>query len=202
VEKVKHIILRDVVLETPEIETGALISLWIHDTENKDVNGYYGEFADFLKAAFITKFTADSFKINRYEYVEGEEKIGYYQACIMKLNGTVLDSFKLLNQLKEIACLAIYDYSKYPDSEKLSDDAEEIWSNDIWVLDYHLSEKDLWLGPACPMPELFRAVRIRNLLYHRLMADDEGQKEIDLELKRIAPEFPEEDYDIGPNILF
>jgi hypothetical protein len=65
VEEVKHIILRDVVLKTPEIETGALISLWIHDTENKDVNGYYGEFADFLKAAFNAKFTADSFKYIR-----------------------------------------------------------------------------------------------------------------------------------------
>jgi hypothetical protein len=65
VEEVKQIILRDVVLETPEIETGGLISLWIHDTENKDVNGYYGEFADFLKAAFIAKFTTDPFKYIR-----------------------------------------------------------------------------------------------------------------------------------------
>ena len=203
-EEVKQIILRDLVLETLEIESGENICLWIHDTEDKNLTGYsYAEFGDFLKAAFVAEFTADSFKIDHYEYLEGEEKIGYYQACLMKLIGTVINGNKLINQLKEVACLAIRDFSGYPNSEQLSNDSEEIWSNDVLGLDYYLSKKDLWLEPDCPMPELYRAVRIRNLLYHGFFnSENEIRAEIAAELKRIAPEYPEEDYHAGPNISF
>ena len=200
---IKQIVLRDLVLESLEIETGDKICLWIHDTEDKNLTGYsYAEFGDFLKAAFVAEFTAGCFKIDQYEYVEGEEKIGYYQACIMKLIGTVIDGPKLINLLKEVACLAIRDFSKYPNSEQLSIDSEEIWSNDVLGLDYYLSKKDLWLEPDCPMPELYKAVRLRNLLYHGFFADDEDSVEIAKELKRIAPDFPEEVYFEGPNISY
>ena len=201
-EDLKQIILRDLVHETPELESGGKVCLWIHDTENKDLNGYYGEFADFLKAAFVAEFTADSFRIDHYEYVEGDEKIGYYQAFIMILYGTILDGSKLINQLKEVACLAICNFSKYSNAEELRNESEEIWSNDVWGLDYYLSKKDLWLEPDCPMAELYRAVRIRHILYHGLFADDEEKEVIAQELKRIAPELTGDDYHGGPNLSF
>lgn len=200
----KDLILRDLLNEKIDISNDEKICLWIHDTCDKNLSGYSeGEFGDFLKAAYIAQEIAENFKIEHFEYVEGTEIIGYYKACIMKLYGVVINNESLKKNLNEQAILAINDFSKYPNKEELDEEQLEIWSNFVHQLSHDLWERDLWLDEDCPIPELFKAVKLRQLLYSAFLSSNGvSDEEFDSYIEKYFPDFPKEDYHGGPNISF
>jgi hypothetical protein len=195
-EQYQIINLRNIKNENPRISEGDKVCLCIHDTEDKNLSGgSYAEFGDFLKSSYIANCLVDWFKISNYEYVLGDEKIGYFQACIMKLYGTVLDGEHMLLKLNELSCLG------GGDDDDTVEKRGDLWSDEIHGLDFQLSDQDLWLEPSCQLPELFKATKLRHCLYHAVFVDDEEIRiEIIKEIKRIDPLFPEEDFFAGPNI--
>ncbi len=199
--------LRDFLFEPAILNDDELICLCIHDTCDKDLRGLSpGESDDFCKAAFIVENTKDYFSIERFEYLETDEKIGFYNSWVILLFGKIIHAENLASFLKEYSVLMIKDFSQFEDSKAKEENYYDAWEQ-IKELGFEIVDNDLWLQKECPLPELYRLTALRILLYEILLIQNEvyDPDEVDIDdvlshLKRIAPEFPEDSYFGGPNI--
>ncbi len=203
----RQVQLRDFLFEPIILNDDELICLYIHDTCDKNLSGLSaGESDDFSKAAFIVEKTKDYFFIDRFEYLETDEKIGFYNSWVILLYGKIIDAENLASFLKEYSVLMIKDFSQFEDSKDKEENYYGAWE-EIKELRFQIVDEDLWLQKECPLPELYRVTALRILLYEILLIQNEvyDPDDVDIDdvlshLKRIAPEFPEDSYFGGPNI--
>jgi hypothetical protein len=194
-----EIILRDVKATPIVIKQNEDFCLWIHDTYDKNLSGYSeGELGEFLEASYIVYCINEFSRLTHFEYVPSGERLYYYKSYIMKIYGTCTNPEQFMKELLELSCLV----QKDPDDITFENALEHIECG-IANLSSKLWEEDMWTSKDCPIPELLLETKKRQLLYSIVFDKSEGDSfkaELINELKRIAPDFPEDQYHGGPNI--
>ena len=167
------LIIGDLDDNTPVHAAGDLIEIQLFQRE-------YTEIHDFLLEACMMCMDASGF----IEYTDycledtAEDLAGPDSLWMIRIQGTVIDGPALLNALKDVQCLR--------DDDCYGDYLEEMAQT---------MEEKPWLHEDCPLPALFRATRIEQLLYWfqwEGTADDQ-KPDIAKELVDLDPDFKHHD---------